>query len=83
MVTRLWSDVGNSLQACEIDMALTMRFVEHLNTTLTNRVRAMFLHKGKVSLISVFRMVDSDSAMGRLVDFVPVDFRNMWVVFGL
>ena len=34
MVTLLWSDVGHSLQAFEIDMSLTMRFVEHLDTVL-------------------------------------------------
>ena len=36
MVTRLWSDLKHSLQACEIDMALTMRFVEHLDTVFTS-----------------------------------------------
>ena len=65
----------------KLDMALTMRVVDHLNTTLTNRVRVMFLHKGNVSLVSVFQIVDGNRAADRLVDFVTVDVRKMWAVF--
>ena len=60
-----------------------MRFVEHLNTAFLHQLCAVFLLSGEVGFISLFRMVGDDSPVGRLFDFVPVDFRNMWVVFGL
>jgi len=41
-------------------MALAMRFMEHLVIAFTGRLRANFRLLGKVSLISLFRMIDSD-----------------------
>ena len=55
------SEIRPRLQkAGEVDMALAMRFMEHLVIAVTGRLRANFRLVGKVSLISLFRMIDSD-----------------------
>ena len=60
MVTPLLDNKRLRLQAAQFGMALTMRFVEHLNTAFIHRLCAVLLLSGEVRFISLFRMVGDD-----------------------
>ena len=75
--------MGHRLKAGEIDMTFTMRLMKHLVTAITSRLRANLRLICKVSLISLFRMVDSDRPVGHFVDLIPVDFGDIWVFFSV